>query len=172
MPVGRAEPQPDLQVLLVRDAGVLHQQLAGHAQVRHERDGGGRLRTALRTVPDGGRRVRQRHPQEFAAADHVQDPGAFKVAGEVLRAQGVPAEGARIQDLDGGDGPAAHPAHQAAADHLDLGQFRQRRCLAAGLGLQLLPDRGCRRPGPVSRRQASAAASCSASFLELPEPVP
>ena len=75
-----------------------------------------------------------------------------------------------------GDGPAPHPAHQAAPDHLDLGQFRQRRCLAAGLGLQLLRlgsrPRDLARHGAVSRRQASAAASCSASFLELPVPVP
>ncbi len=41
--VGRAEPQPDLEVFFVRHAGVLHQQLAAHAQVGHERDGGGRL---------------------------------------------------------------------------------------------------------------------------------
>ena len=52
------------------------------------------------------------------------DRGAFQVPDEILGAQGVAADGPRIQDVNGGDGPAADPAHQAAADHLNLGEFR------------------------------------------------
>ena len=72
----------------------------------------------------------------------------------------VPAHGARVEHLDGGDGAAGDPALQAAPDDLDLGQLRHRSA----------PGRGPagRRVGLAARTgacQAASAASCSASFL-------
>ena len=75
-----------------------------------------------------------------------------------------------IKDIDGVDGPAADPVHQATADNLHLGQFRHAGYCAATEVAPVLDASWA--PAPESTRHASAAASCSASFLECPDPLP
>src|SRR5919205_455678 len=95
----RAEAQPDLQVLLVRDGTVLHQELSAHPKVGHERDGG---EPGIAAIVSGAHCavLLQRHPEELAAADDVEDFGPFKVPGKILGAQGVAAYGSRVHHVD------------------------------------------------------------------------
>ena len=112
------EPETNLQVLFVRLGAILDEQLAAHAQMGHQ----GQLR--LRLERPAAASV-QRHPQELAAAGHVHHTGPNQVAAQVSPNRGrggAPSAGQGLSTA--GDGTAADPAGQAAADHLDLGQFR------------------------------------------------
>jgi hypothetical protein len=65
----------------------------------------------------------QGKPEELSTPHHVQDPGAFEVAGKILHAESMAADGARVQDVNRGDCPAADPTHESAADNFDFRQF-------------------------------------------------
>ncbi len=80
--------------------------LAAHAEVRQQR---------LPAV--------ELEPAELATPDDVRDDGAAKPGREVLGPGLVPADGARVKDLDVAEPGAGHPAGEAAAHHLDLGQL-------------------------------------------------
>ena len=120
----RAQPQPDFQVFLIGNRAVLHQELAAHAEVGHERDGRRAPNRGMLYAAAPRAVLLQWHPEELAAADDVEDCGPFKIPDEILGSQGMPAHGPRVNHVDAGDGPAADPVDQAAADHLDFGQFR------------------------------------------------
>ena len=162
--VGEGEPDP--QVRRQRPVRLADQQLAAHAQV--------------------GRAARRRRRGSHRYLPRRRAPATARPAsagGEVGGAGQVPADRARVQHLDGRDGAAGHPALQAAADGLDLGQFRHASGSAAsepaaGRGWAG-SSAGTRGRGLLAAAasalmafQAASAACCSASFLLRPSPAP
>ena len=102
------EGEQDPHVRGQRPVRLADEQLAAHAQVREQGV------------------LARRQPQVLAPA-----PGAVQAAPgqrglEVGRAGQMAAHRARVQDLDGLDGPADDVVLQATADGLDLGQLRHR----------------------------------------------
>ncbi|BCW45959.1 hypothetical protein StoSoilB5_31430 [Arthrobacter sp. StoSoilB5] len=73
-------------MLLVRDMGVLHEQLSAHPQMGHEGYLGQWTVNGLRAVHG------ERHPEKFAASDNVQNRGVFEVADEVFGAKVMAAD--------------------------------------------------------------------------------
>ena len=85
---------------------------------------GGPTRAPPEAAPSGSASGSHRYlPRRWAAVKRA----AGQRGDEVLGALEVPADGARVVDLDGGDGAAGDPLLQAAPDHLDLGQLGHRR---------------------------------------------
>ena len=135
-------------------SGRLHEQLAGHAQVRDQR--------TRRLSPR-----RQRQPEVLAAprdgVDRARRPAGRRGP---ARRRGGGAPRGRGSTVDRGDRAAGDPARQAVADGLDLGKLRHRSAGRVG------GRRGRRRPSPAlgarpararrSRRRPARPPSCCA----------
>ena len=105
------ERQPDPQVGLVLLPVLADQQLAAHAEVG--KDG-------VLTPVEG-------QPQVLAAAVRRGQGAAGEPGREVGATGHVPANGARVEDLDGGHRAPRDPPLEPPADDLDLGQLRHAR---------------------------------------------
>ena len=122
---------------------LLDEQLAAHAQVGDQGAAGG-----------GAVGLGQRQPQVLAAAVGVGERAPGQRGDEVLGALEVPADGARVVDLDGRRRCGRRPTAPGRA-----GRPRPRAARA-------------RRQLSVRVRQAASAASCSAAFFVRPLPLP
>ena len=112
-------------------------------------------RWATRALPEAEPSgLGQREPEVLAAAVGAGERAPGQRGDEVLGALEVPADGAGVVDLDGGDRAAGDPLLESAPDHLDLGKLGHAGQLS------------------VSVRQAASAASCSAAFFVRPLPRP
>jgi hypothetical protein len=100
----QAHPHP--QVPLGGGVQGLHQQLAAHPEV-HEQ---GLVGVEL-------------EPQVLAPAHRVDGDGPPQPGRQIRGTGQVAAHRPGVQDLDGAEPGADHPAHEAAPHHLDLGQL-------------------------------------------------
>jgi hypothetical protein len=102
-----AEAEPHAQVLLVRGADRLDQQLAAHPQVGEQRE----------TLVEFG-------PQVLAAPPGRDHRAPGQPAGEVGGTRQVPADRAGMVHLYGRERAADHVCFETEPDDLDLGKLR------------------------------------------------